>query len=223
MSPGIKRDNPLDVIFHKEKTLIHPEKQIDAKKISNFMQDLEDYFPAMHKEVTSMSESQRKLHRKYHDVQNKVQIINFTTGDFVLIAKDVDVIEGKLYLTWRGPYRVHEAEHGYIFHVKDIVDESKTLLVHGSRMRLYHESLLDVTEKMKVQKSFDDESFIIEKVLEQKDNKVLIKWKGFSEKENTWEPIEVIQKDAPALWKEFLASEQSRQDEYIPKKGRKKR
>jgi hypothetical protein len=70
-------------------------------------------------------------------------------------------------------------------------------------MKLYADSSLELTEAIKLQKSFDDESFIIEKIIDIKADHCLIKWLGFTDAENSWEPIQVIQEDAPKLLEAF--------------------
>jgi hypothetical protein len=206
MCPAIRRDNPLEFVLRHEGTsefgMLAPE-QIDA-----IMKPIEEYLPVLHKAVSAMSDSQRALHRKYAD--KKARPVNFGVGDFVLCAKDVDQLEGKLYVTWRGPYRVVEAVHSHIFKVQDVVHEDKLHEAHISRMRLYNDSSLDITEELKLQKYFDDESFIIERVVMDRGSgasrEVFIKWQGFSEKENSWEPVSLIERDAPGTWKEYLVS-----------------
>jgi len=61
-----------------------------------------------------------------------------------------------------------------VYEVAEIITQ-ETRVVHGERMKLYADSSLNVTEAIKLQKSFDDESFIIEKILEVKDDHRLIK------------------------------------------------
>ncbi len=73
-------------------------------------------------------------------------------------------------------------------------------------MKLYADSSLNVTEEIKVQKAFDDETFEIEQILEMdaERKKCLIKWRGFSHAENSWEDVTLIQQDAPKVLEEFL-------------------
>jgi hypothetical protein len=150
--------------------------------------------------VADMTEQQRERHRKLAS-KNRLKV-NFHIGDYVLIAKNVTKSNSKLYLTWKGPYHIVSSRQGYVFDVEDIItQEART--VHGERMKLYADSSLDVTEEIKLQKSFDDESFIIEKLLDIKDDLCLIKWLGFSDAENSWEPIQVIMNDAPKLLEVF--------------------
>jgi len=157
-----------------------------------------------------MTDEQRARHRK---LASKTRLkMNFQVGDYVLIAKNVTRSNSKLYLTWKGPYRIVASRYGYVFDVEDIIT-SDVHVVHGERMKLYSDSSLDVTDSIKLQKSFDDESFIIEKILEVKDNQCLIKWLGFADLENSWEPMEVIVQDAPKLLDAFHQQERASKTE----------
>ena len=85
-----------------------------------------------------------------------------------------------------------------------------------------------MTEEIKLQKSFDDESFIIEKLLDVKDDLCLIKWLGFSDAENSWEPIQVIMNDAPKLLEVFqqeqvATSKRAASASDLPAKRRRRR
>jgi hypothetical protein len=237
MSPAIPRDNPLDVIFKDSGALIASGTQIGEQRMTEILDEVEAYLPALHKEVKSMTDKQRRLHKKHADKVAKP--VNFGIGDFVLIARDVDEIRGKLYMTWRGPYKVIEAVHDHIYRVQDIVHNDKVHEVHVSRMCFYSDGQLDVTEKLQVQKCYDDESFVIDKVLDHRESvsrgtEVLIHWKGFSSMEDTWEPLAVVERDAPGLWKDYMVMQRlSRKhgrgnngedmDYVLPTKKRRKR
>jgi len=186
---------------------------------------LSDHLDVIHQEVETMTEQQRDRHRKL--ASKNRQRVNFQVGDYVLIAKNVTKSNSKLYLTWKGPYRITASRHGYVFDVADIITDD-TRVVHGERMKLYADSSLDVTEAIKLQKSFDDESFIIEQILDVKDDLCLIKWLGFTEVENSWEPIQVILNDAPKLLEAFqqeqvAASTRDSSASDLPAKRRRRR
>ena len=52
---------------------------------------------------------------------------NFQVGDYVLIGLPEPNIAGKkLYLKWRGPYRVFDTQNNYVFEVENIIDKKET-------------------------------------------------------------------------------------------------
>jgi len=198
---GLPRDDPLELIFQRPDTLLM--QRMSSSFIETTLSDLQDHLMVIHHDVEVMTEQQRERHRKLAS-KNRLKV-NFQVGDYVLIAKNVTKSNSKLYLTWKGPFHILSSRNGYVFKVADIVTQ-ETRIVHGERMKLYADSSLDVTEPIKLQKSFDDESFIIEKVLDVKDDCCFIKWLGFTEAENSWEPLEVILSDAPLLLKQHQES-----------------
>ena len=177
---GLPRDDPLELIFRRPNILAL--QRLKPSFIETVLSEVSDHLAVIHHEVEDMTEQQRERHRKLAS-KNRLKV-NFHIGDYVLIAKNVTKSNSKLYLTWKGPYHIVSSRQEYVFDVEDIItQEART--VHGERMKLYADSSLDVTEEIKLQKSFDDESFIIEKLLDIKDDLCLIKWLGFSEAENS--------------------------------------
>jgi len=66
----------------------------------------------------------------------------------------------------------------------------------------------------------DEEEFIVEKILKMRTTKkgkvqYLLKWKGFSENENTWEPAENL--ECPELIAAFMAEQKEKQQTSTPK------
>jgi len=77
-------------------------------------------------------------------------------------------------------------------------------------MKFYSDRDLNLTESIKVQKAFDDETFTVESILAARTNAITgqqelhIRWAGFSEAEDSWEPLNVIQEAAPSLVRAFV-------------------
>ena len=195
---GLPRDDPLELIFRRPDTL--KLRRLKPDFIENALSELIEHLSVIHHDVEEMTEQQRDRHRQLAS-KNRLKV-NFQVGDYVLIAGNVTKSNSKLYLKWKGPFHIVSSRLGYVFDVADIITQ-ETRTVHGERMKLYADSSLDVTEAIKLQKSFDDESFIIEKILDIKDDHCLIQWLGFTEEENSWEPIQVILNDAPKLLEAF--------------------
>jgi Chromo (CHRromatin Organisation MOdifier) domain len=85
----------------------------------------------------------------------------------------------------------------------------KRKTVRYTRIKFYHDASLGVTEELKSHLQYQGSTlFVIEQLLELREVRgqvhVLVKWMGFDEGENTWEPVTTILEDAPDLLREFL-------------------
>jgi hypothetical protein len=77
--------------------------------------------------------------------------------------------------------------------------------VHEDSLQFYADNKLNTTEDIKAQFAFDNASFEIKAVIDMRmheetgELQLLIGWQGFTEEENSWEPVTSINADAPAL------------------------
>ena len=100
--------------------------------------------------------------------------------------------------------------NGYVFDVENIITNEKRQ-VHADTLQFNEDSRLNVTEEIRTQFAFDNETFEIEKVIDMRmhnesgELQLLIQWKGFTQDENSWEPATSINADAPALVRLFHA------------------
>jgi hypothetical protein len=133
--------------------------------------------------------------------------VNFTLGDFVLVANPFQT--EKLAAKWTGPYRVVELINDLVFKVQHLLDQS-TKVVHASRVAFYEDSSLEGTadlEKLKANIRAQDK-FTVEKILRRRrnqsgDEEYLVQWLGFEPEDATWEPSEVLEADTPKLVQQF--------------------
>lgn len=210
---GKKPDNPLDIVLHDTANVLVEGKRIPEQKIRKYVDDLQHSMAQMHKVIDEATESERQSHRK-HSI--KRQKPNFGLGDYVLVGVPEKKHGQKLSLNWRGPYRVVDLLNGYIFEVENIITNNRQQ-VHGDRLQFYADNRLNITEDIKTQFAFDNASFEIETVIDMRmheetgELQLLIKWKGFTDEENSWEPATSINADAPALTKLFYSRNKSHQ------------
>lgn len=201
---GVEADNPLNMVFAGFRNDEFKLLKLNLQRMTTVLDELLDQLDTIHKDVSAFTDKQRERARQF--ANRRRHRANFIIGDYVLVAKEVHKSGQKLYLTWRGPYQITETETHYVFKVRDILSD-EILIVHGERMKYYAHADLDITEELKLQKAYDDESFVIEQCLDEKieygETKVLLKWRGFSEAENTWEPLHVLLKDAPLVYEQF--------------------
>ena len=87
-------------------------------------------------------------------------------------------------------------------------------LPEGSKVHpVFHISLLEKADaKIPLATTFEyeaqeDEEYEVEKILRKQTNQYLIKWKGYPESENTWEPKENLLPNSAKMLREFEASE----------------
>ena len=207
MWTGKKPDNPLDIVFYDPSNVIMDGKHISERSILKYVEELQKSMDHMHKVIDEATERERVAHRRH---SMKRQRPNFGLGDYVLVGVPEKKHGQKLSLNWRGPYQVMELLSGYVFNVENIITKARQQ-VHGDRLQFYADSKLNITEEIKTQFGFDNATFEIEKVIDVRlheeigELQLLIKWKGFTEAENSWEPATSMLADAPALVKLFHA------------------
>jgi hypothetical protein len=154
---GLKHDNPLSEVFWHPSMRIFSDHAISKENIQNDVEEFETAFLKMHREVTDKSAKQRAEKKAQKDQFRRLS--NFQVGDYVLTSlSDPNIAEKKLFLKWRGPYRVTDTQNNYVFEVENIVDKKKQI-VHGDRVRYYDDSKLNVTEDIKAKFSHDNFSF----------------------------------------------------------------
>jgi hypothetical protein len=206
---GQPADNPFDYFFRRNSLRLFELQRVSPQKIQVFVDTLQTALSQMHKQVSSESQIQRKKKRIQPRVFRKEP--NFQIGDFVLVADpDPSRRPGKkLFLMWKGPYKVTDTLNNYIFEVENIINGSKQV-VHGDRIQYYCDEKLNITEQIKDQFAYDSSSYEVSQFRDCRINpqtheiEFLVDWKGFSQSENTWEPLQNLRTDVPALVAKYI-------------------
>jgi hypothetical protein len=204
---GISAPAELNVLFDPILDVIQQLKT-DTVQFRKHYDDLIQSLSLMHKTVGTLKAAIHKYNLK---AQSVTVPINFTIGDFVLVAIVSQKIR-KLHARWRGPYRIRGLVSPYIYECEDLTADI-VIHVHVRRMKYFAASDMEVSiplvETIKAQDTWANE-YVPECVLDSfvESNRKLfvqVKWLGFSELESTWEPIEAFYEDAPAIVEAFLA------------------
>jgi hypothetical protein len=137
--------------------------------------------------------------------RDKGKVPQFQLGEFVLVA--APVARAKFKVKWMGPFRVVETLNDYVYVVEDVVT-ARRKSVHVQRLRLYAEADFQVTEDVRNQAAYDDQTHVESLVdWRETDDALLelrVRWLGFTPQEDTWEPIDRLHEDQPALVERFL-------------------
>ncbi|OWZ03927.1 hypothetical protein PHMEG_00024262 [Phytophthora megakarya] len=160
----------------------------------------------MHKEVADIRE-RRRLQQM---AAKKGAPCNFSEGDFVLWSRvDVRLPGNKLMVRWVGPFRVIEAlSHSFI--IEHLITKARHD-VHGSRLKFYADSSLEITEEMVQHVSNQGLLLNVERFCSARFNDELsrweleVSWQGLEEVENSYEGLEELFNDVPAKVAAYVA------------------
>jgi hypothetical protein len=206
---GLPAENPLEEIFRCPYQDFGTVK-MDRSHIRKCTEELQRALEEMHKAVTLTSQNLRNIKTGLRNMKRKEP--NFSIGDFVLVGlpEPSKTAGQKLFLKWRGPYRIVDSEDNYIFEVENILDSTKKW-VHGDRVRFYSDKSLNLTEEIRQQFAHDADRYQIEQLKDCRKNpvtseiEILVSWKGFSDTEDSWEPLRNLFEDVRARIEAFAA------------------
>ncbi|KAG3079190.1 hypothetical protein PC121_g7041 [Phytophthora cactorum] len=133
----------------------------------------------------------------------------YAIGDYVLNADVWAHTRAKLSVKWCGPAQVVEAVSSWIFKVKNLItgDDRE---VHASRLKLYSDSTLDVTEELLRHIAHNSEGHVVAKLLDSGYNadtklfELLASWRGLPNADDSRERAATLQEDVPVLVRNFV-------------------
>lgn len=175
-------------------------------KIDNFLDKLRSSMQEMHKTVKDQQEKQRLLNRKRNRGEH---LVSFSVGDFVLRSRVDEKHGNKLQVTWIGPYRVIRAD-SHSFRVQHLVTGDE-LDVHASRLKLYADSSLEVTEELLEHVASQGILLAVKELKEHRwnadigDYEIRVEWKGLQTIEDSYEPMLSLSKEVRVLVSNYVA------------------
>lgn len=81
-------------------------------------------------------------HDRARQYKNKGSLVNFSEGDYVLVARVQFFGKEKLCIRWRGPRCVLKLMNEYVFMVADLRNGNMED-IHGTHLKFYSDSSLD--------------------------------------------------------------------------------
>ena len=153
------------------------------------------------------------LREKERNAQNKRRhhLIQFQQGDWVFVSyHETQHDSDKTRLKWLGPQLVEDVISDDVYLVSNLLGHSQ--VIHASRMWYYEGP--DYTPCKAVSEVFkrDFKELILEKILSHRrdkysgDYEVLIKWMGFQDDYNSWEPLNAIALTHGDVLREYFES-----------------
>lgn len=95
-----------------------------------------------------------RAHKQFKEmaIQNSnthVQVVNFDVGDYFLISQRLSTARHNLLVQWSGRRRIIKFKFDLIYEFENLIKKTWSL-VHTNLMKLYTDSNINVTEKLRV-------------------------------------------------------------------------
>ena len=197
---GRKADSPLDVIF----------SPTGAERLPLSVDDVKSRIAALEAELDAVVHNVSSISPRKHGHRPGTTPVDFSVGDYVLVARSLHGARDKTAPVWGGPGLVVSAENDLSFNVRDLVT-GKERVIHAEHLKRYADSSLRVTPQLK---SFIAASAIqtnIEAFVGHRKVKNIwklrVKWLGFDDEEDdTWEDFAKMCQAVPATVKRYVKS-----------------
>ena len=136
---------------------------------------------------------------------------SLAVGDSVLVHEP-DLRRGTTKLTrglaWTGPYRIEELrEHNNVL-LRDLRSRRLHPVVHLDRLRRFREHRQLAPDEYVLERMQDVRRVSVARARGRSRLEFLVKWKGYTQRESTWEPMETLRDTVPEEVDDFLQEQQ---------------
>jgi hypothetical protein len=174
------------------------------------IQAIQDSLYKLHRATTDSVASKRRKRRNNRNTETAAVLPNFSLGDYVLVGTLTCTQGHKLAVKWRGPHLITTVDSDWVYQVEDLLN-GFTTAVHASRLKLYCDQDLNVTEELLAQIAHQQSGFEVASLRDLRWSpadvryETQVAWRGFEPDEDTWEPLTTMLEDVPALFTILLA------------------
>ena len=205
---GLPAGNALDTFTRAELPALS-SRPISPEAYAPAVTKLAAYLSNIHVRAGAAAERKRESAREAR--RHLTEHADFTEGDFVLRAEDIERRVNKLCARWCGPFVVIQNLSNHIFKVRDLVNGIEDS-VHAARLKFYSDADLNVSAELLDYIRYAQQGFEIEKILEYRWDRshkiweLKIRWLGFPPDQDSWEPLSDIATDAKRTVIKFIKS-----------------
>ena len=159
--------------------------------------DLSARLQELHQSLVKAQAKQQERNQRRH---KDAKLPAFEIGTYVLLGRRVDNPE-KLMLRWQGPYEIIDVPSPLIRGIRILgKPDSDLITVHVSRIRMFADSKLNVTDTLIESTQHDARAFEVKDIvghrIEDGKLELLVHWLGFSAADRSYEPISKLLGDA---------------------------
>ena len=143
----------------------------------------------------------KEKQKEHHDQRHKKPSADLDVGKLVMCEKktqEIPATSRKLTRPFEGPYKVTEAPNNLNRKIQLVSNPAKQLTVHVERLKPFVEDGNVLTGR-------EDDEYDIGEILQERKGKkgmeYLVRWKGYTAKYDTWEPVENFDMECDAMLK----------------------
>ena len=196
---GYKPKDPLSLALWTGTNMKHVKTKVTkaAELRGSHLTDLSTRLGELHKSLVQAQSGQRDRNQSR---RKDAKLPTFDVGTYVLLGKRVGDKE-KLMLRWQGPYEIIDVPSPLIRGIRLLGKPDGDLITaHVSRIRMFADSKLDVTETLIESAQHDARDFEVKDIvghrIEDNSLELLVHWLGFTAADRTYEPVGNLLDDA---------------------------
>ena len=212
VATGLKHPQPLQLALSEGHYADNANvKVMKAEDINSRVAEFATSVRLLHNDIIRLTDEQKRKRRKARAKSYKVALPILNIGDYVLVIQPTKRRQKLLY-QYAGPYIVVGVSSGHLYQVRLMGDTNgKVQDCHVSRILRYASKSFGQELKPEqyaaliADATHDIEAFRVEKFLacqfddDEHKWKLYTKWKGFTDNDNTWEPVTSMHEDIPAM------------------------
>eukprot|EP00924_Labyrinthula_sp_SR-Ha-C_P002515 snap_masked-scaffold_16-processed-gene-6.63-mRNA-1 protein AED:1.00 eAED:1.00 QI:0/-1/0/0/-1/1/1/0/277 len=193
------------VLYEKNKSRIikveNPERMVHRElELGEVIKEKQDT-------IYEFVKTQRtKVNERYNQRYRSI-VLQYKLGEWVMISSEnARRKRMKLKLKWQGPFQITEIVSLNVY--KTISLTGKLFTVHVLRMWWYDGSLFEPPAELVEHFKRDYGALVVERIFYLKVNMegcfALIRWLGFTKRDDSWEPLETLVEVVPNLVRKYL-------------------
>ena len=184
----------------------HPKNVDNVLKNINSIRELVN---SRLEEAYEFTKLRRSKQNALYNLRHNAPTLQHMEGEWVLLSKDGTIAaRNKTKPTWVGPYQICRATHRNVYEIRDLLGRKK--IAHSSRLWPYAPPHYQPPPNLLKLFLTDVGPLEVDSIIDLKHDKgeylLLVKWLGFTDIDNSWEPLTSLANDLPIMVGEFLSS-----------------
>ena len=186
---------------------------VDPRNVDNVIENIQKLRGILEEKLQiayDCTQNRRLRQRRRYNQRWQAKNIQYMKGDWVLFSRaGMQAGRDKTKPNWVGPYQVCGPTRTNVYIIRDLLGKQR--VAHAARLWPYAPNTYEPPPNLAKVFLNDSGPLEVERFIDLKfedgEYFVLTRWLGFSPTDDSWEPMENMTKDLPALLEDFLSSD----------------